>query len=1317
MTMRAPWLAALVIALVGAGLSIAAAQYQEQDNRKVLAQRLERLLGSAADGIVERIENYRNVLRGVRGLLLVAGPDKVSDQELARYLINIDVVHEFPGARGFGFVRRVPEAGEASYVKRLRNVHRDFAVRQIAPTRGERFIVQLFEPVEGNRVVLGLDLASEPERRRAAMAAMRSGAAQMSAPVRLVQGAADRGMAFLMLLPVYDQGVIPTAPERESHLIGWTYTPLQVDSIMTDLIERREPVRLALQDVTGTGASAMLFGSVAGVLHASTDIEVFGRRWRITMSAGDEFVAQQGLSRPSITLAIGLTVSAALAALALLAAASRQRAHEVRAGQARLAAIVDSSIDAIFSKDLMGPITSWNPGAQALFGHTAQEAIGRTAADLLVPPEHIDEENRILARLADGAPVADLETRRRHKDGHLIDVWLAISPVLGRGGRVDALAVTVRDITERKAVEESVRATNARLEETVASRTAQLSQLNALLGGVLDAATGVAIVASAPDGIITVFNRGAERMLGYRAQEVVGLHTPLLFHDPDEVAAHAAVIGSAERCEVSGFTALTMDTERTGTDTRQWTYVRADGARIAVSLIVSAIRDADGGIDGYLGVAVDITEREELLTSLREAKAQADAASEAKSSFLANMSHEIRTPLNAVLGMLQLLGMTELDTRQHDYATKAELAARALLHLLNDVLDYSKIEAGKLMLDPHPFELDGLMRDLATVLSGNQNDKPVELLFDMDPNLPDGVVGDRMRLQQILINLAGNSLKFTEQGTIKVSIDLLGREQDAVTLRFAVRDTGIGIDPRHHDRIFEGFSQAEASISRRFGGTGLGLVICRRLLEQMGSRLQMESQPGVGSHFWFDLSMDQHRALPRTRRAGMRVLVVDDHVPAGEALLRMVNGLGWDGALATGGAEALALVQNALPRFDVVLLDWRMPAPDGLETARSIESLGAPAPLVLIVTAAGREMLMARHDRTGAAPFAGVLTKPVTPAMIDEAVARAFAPQAAASTPVSKRRLDGMAILLVEDNALNRQVARELLESEGALVHVAEDGREGLNYLLTAQVMPDVVLMDMQMPVMDGLEATRRIRAELGQSLRIIAMTANAGAIDRARCLDAGMTDHLGKPVDLEALVHILRPGSPATCDSVVCTAIGRFGNDVGIYLRCVDTFVPEAGTLLASIHAALSNRDQPAAAAGIHNLKGAAATIGADVLAEAMAGLELDIRDQPDYCALLDAVEAFTPSVLEEMGRQLRKRAGAIPSISHAGVDGDAIDFDELDRLLASGNLRALDIAERLRISAAPDSLEAALAGQVGAFDFDEARVTLARLFSRKVP
>jgi len=526
------------------------------------------------------------------------------------------------------------------------------------------------------------------------------------------------------------------------------------------------------------------------------------------------------------------------------------------------------------------------------------------------------------------------------------------------------------------------------------------------------------------------------------------------------------------------------------------------------------------------------------ITDLIRATEAAQQASRSKSQFVANMSHEIRTPMNAILGMLKLLHDTDLSTRQLDYASKAEGAAKSLLGLLNDVLDFSKMEAGKMEFDPQPFRVDRLLRDLSVILSANLGMKPIEVLFDVDPALPQVLVGDAMRLQQVLINLSGNAIKFTEQGEVVIQFKVLAQSEQRTTLAIAVRDSGIGIAPENQAHIFDGFSQAEASTTRRFGGTGLGLSISKRLVELMGGDLALDSVPGQGSNFHFTIILDTADQVPgdtepARQRTGspLHMLVVDDNPTARDLLAAMARSWSWQVDVADSGAQALALVEarvrDAQPAYDAMLVDWQMPGMDGWETIARMRSIASPAPTTIMVTAHGREMLSQRSAQEQASLNA-FLVKPITASMLFDTVADARAglgnlrtrPRAASN---KVGRLQGMRLLVVEDNLINQQVARELLRSEGALVEIAANGQLGVAAVAAANPPFQVVLMDLQMPVMDGYAATQAIRTELGLTdLPIIAMTANAMASDRDACLQAGMDDHVGKPFNLPHLVEVL---------------------------------------------------------------------------------------------------------------------------------------------------------------------------------------------------
>ena len=535
---------------------------------------------------------------------------------------------------------------------------------------------------------------------------------------------------------------------------------------------------------------------------------------------------------------------------------------------------------------------------------------------------------------------------------------------------------------------------------------------------------------------------------------------------------------------------------------------------------------------------------------MQRARLAAEAASRSKSEFLANMSHEIRTPMNAILGLIHLLQQTDLNVRQADYVQKVRVSAQSLLGILNDILDFSKVEAGKLELERVDFRLDDLLQTLAVIVGSAAQERDIDVLFSVAPDVPLDLIGDPLRLQQVLINLAGNAIKFTETGEVVVSVAVKAQEDDRAVLEFAVRDTGIGIAPEQRDRLFQAFSQGDSSTTRRFGGTGLGLAICARLVRLMKGAMDVESEPGKGSIFRFQAEFGRHpggagrpdsqlRPVPRD----LTVLVVDDNPTAREVLGAIAAAFGWTVTACCDGQSAIAELERAAAAghaYDMVLMDWKMPGMDGIEAARRIRAdIHAGGPMIIVISGYGRERLGARFEEVG---ISGFLVKPVTASTLLDAVTVAYA-QAGHGAPLlpspvpapsgssglggpawdASRALHGRRLLLADDNDIIRQVACEILERAGASVTTASTGREALECVRAAGQPFDAVLLDVHMPDMDGFAATAAIRAlPGGRLLPIIAMTASALPEDRQRCLNNGMDAHVPKPLDLPQLFATL---------------------------------------------------------------------------------------------------------------------------------------------------------------------------------------------------
>ena len=813
------------------------------------------------------------------------------------------------------------------------------------------------------------------------------------------------------------------------------------------------------------------------------------------------------------------------------------------------------------------------------------------------------------------------------------------------------------------------------------------------------ATSGIAFIR---DRLILSCNHTLERLFGYEAGELIGQTTRCWYTDDETYRAGGAVY------PVLALGEMHQRNER---------LLRKDGSSFWCRLSGRALAAPDMS-RGSVWIIDDVTQEHEAVEAMRHAKELAEDATRMKSDFLANMSHEIRTPMNAVIGLSHLLLKTSLTPAQRNQAEKIRDSGRHLLGIINDILDLSKIEAGKLDLEETRFELESMLDNVATVIAGKAEAKGLELVFEVAADVPPTLIGDPLRLSQILINYGNNAVKFTEQGEILVAIRVQQETADGLLLNFEVRDTGIGLDEEQMGRLFQSFSQADSSTTRKYGGTGLGLAISKKLAVAMNGEVGVESSLGHGTRFWFTalLKRDNVARAPMLRPdlCGRRVLAVDDNDSARAVLGAILASMGFAVETAASGQQAIDAVVSADASrhpFDLVFLDWRMPDIDGIEVARQIGTRGLVAPpKPIMVTGHTQDAPIPRAAELG---ITEILTKPVNASLLFNAVIRTIGlaepsggdgdAQSAGSgrDAHSPASLAGARILLAEDNPLNQEVAVGLLSSGGIVVDVAGNGAIALRMIEETEY--DLVLMDMQMPVMDGIAATRAIVATRRHAhTPIVAMTANAMRDDQERCRAAGMVDFIAKPIDPDVLWRTLQrwiaprrhagvgqlpatrrsPSDDKWVDGLraipgleVTQGLRRLGGDSTLYLSLLKQFHATQGSIPDDIRLSLSAADDATAERHAHTLKGLAATIGIDTLRDAASLLESALR-QKAPAAEIDAAISVLASVLAPVMDALGQRLpGFVPpepvARSDARIDPQHLHAvcAQVEALLARGN------------------------------------------------
>lgn len=1119
-----PGVALVVGIFLGIVLALASAAWTHARNTRLTTERLDVASAHVATLISERIAKYEYALRGARGAVVAAGDAGITRESFRRYSLTRDIEREFPGMRGFGFIRRVRPTDEAAFLAAARaDGAPDFDLRQLTPHAGERYVIQYVEPVERNREALGLDVASEDHRRGAALAAMETGQATLTAPITLVQASGLRERGFLLYLPVTRVDRSTNTPAvRRAGTFGWAYAPLVIDEVLTGLDLDPGELAVSIADIAPEGTVGFYqpgeFARTSDpTLIRRISIPVFGRTWDLTVQALPPFVS--GLNPTSPVLAgIGvLSGMLMLSGLAYLRLTGRRR--EVMAGieRSRLAAIVENAEDAIVGKTLDGTITDWNPAAERLFGFEATQAIGRQAGSLVVPPHLRGEERNALARVRRGEHVPPFSTLRLHRDGSVVPVLITVSPIRSSRGQTVGVATVIRDISVQLAAEEEIRALNASLERQVVERTAELKAASAWQDAILRHA-GYAVIATDLGGTISLFNPSAERMLGYGAGELVGLATPGIFHDAREVASRATTL-SAElgRSIEPGFEVFVARARQGMPETAEWTYVTKAGERLPVLLNVSLLRTTDGRDLGYLGIAMDLSER-------RRHEAEMKAAS------AGTWSYDVAT------GLVRL---------------SAECARQ---HGLPDAETEIDVEREWRPL-AHPADVGHVLADLgAAVETGGSYTTEFRI------PLPDGGLrwvsavgrvetdddGRTVRVLGLTLDVTARKLAEIALGEAKAQAEAARAEAERATeaktdflasMSHEIRtplNAIIGftdlmlasnrLDPdlhRHADLVRSSGAALLAIVNDilDFSKVEAGAIELQREPFRLPTLLETCASIVRGQADAKGLKLRVHPApnLPewvlgdggRLRQIVLNLLNnAVKFTKAGSVTLDALH----EGSGQVGARLRLRVTDTGIgiPEEKRQRLFQRFSQVDGsIERDYGGTGLGL-AICKRLVALMGGEIGVAPDTGQGAC-FWFTVELPLADAPADQLLVPA------ASATRRKGRL-----LLVDDSFINLELAKAVLTGEGHEVEVATDGAAAVAAVAAGGF--DMVLMDVQMPGMDGMAATRAIRHSKLPTARvpIVAMTANVLTEQVRAFREAGMDDHVGKPFEQRELFEVI---------------------------------------------------------------------------------------------------------------------------------------------------------------------------------------------------
>ncbi len=1196
------------------------------------------------------------------------------------------------------------------------------------------FLQQFLAPIKSNAVASGDDSVGLAGIWRA----IESDEVFVSGRLNLIQTDEDSS-GIALLLPVYQSAMTAdTAEQRREALVGFVVAVVDIgrmiDAVLTEKMHSSGLI-LRFEDTEGKARNKHLYTfnpvhlaeqSSAAKLWARNTISIASRDWLMSAIAADETLYPHfsitRLRLPALVLLLFLGLS-----IYLRRSAQREKERDLLldkiASRERHFSMLVKTIPGTaytYRLDENQTLTFLSDEIEKLTDYPATDFLGnrkRSFSSIIHPDDYTHVMGLVKAAIEQYEDYT-VEYRIISKSGAERWVYERGQAVYDASGNPEEVHGTIIDITDRKQIE---------------------AQFRDLLENAPDS-----MVIIDETGQIVLVNRQTEILSGYHRDELIGNKLEMLMpkHTHSEYPKDWKRY-FAESC--AGTLSELVDI----------TILSKDGREAPAEVSLSPLCTGDGM---WVSAAVrDVTARKQMETDLIEAKDRAEEAAQAKSDFLANMSHEIRTPMNSIIGMSHLALQTNLTDKQFNYVDKVHRSAEFLLGIINDILDFSKIEANRLELDNSDFYLDSLLNNLAHIVGLKAEEKGLELLFNVAPDVPPIIIGDALRLGQVLTNLGANAIKFTEKGEVVISVTKVEEIADKVTLSFSVADTGIGMSAAQQQRLFRPFSQADVSTTRKYGGTGLGLVISKKLTSMMGGEISVESKLEQGSCFSFTATFGRSQATsdlvvqPPPTLGVLKVLVIDDNSTSRQILESMLISLGFIVEVCADGLEAIEQVKKSQENdpYDLIIVDWRMPGIDGIETIRQIQLVDdkLTSPACIMLTAFGRDEATTAASDVNIKDF---LTKPVTPSTLLDSIMTAMGMQplgvpsrdrVKVQTKGCQVRLAGAHILLVEDNPLNQELALELLTQSCIQVTVANNGQEALNLL--AEESFDGILMDCQMPVMDGYTATGLIREQDEfKALPILAMTANTMAGDRQKALDAGMSDHIPKPINpatmFQTLANWIVPSNPQTvCDSKLSESTGdhsgllliggvdtkaglsRCRGSVGFYQRLLKGFVATQHDFIRHFQEAINQLDWEMAMRAAHDLKSSSGSIGADAIQALASELEKASVNQPSQVklnALLDGIapqlEMVCAAILAVCNDDLvAENVDSAAPQSHSSIENE---LSKLSALITAHDTEALNVAEKLLEVHSESDLAPRLellVRQLNDWDFDAAREAMVEL------